>query len=77
MLEDNDSTNKVAVIEVDGIITTQFERGGYNMVELIQDEFKVAARDKRVKAVILKVNSPGGEVLASDDINKAIVNANG
>jgi protease-4 len=33
----------------------------------------VAARDGRVKAVILKVNSPGGEVLASDDINKAII----
>jgi len=60
------------VIEVDGIITSQFERGGYNMVELIQDQFKVASRDKRVKGVILKVNSPGGEVLASDDINKAI-----
>src|SRR5947209_13953196 len=72
ILEDNDSTNKLAVIEVDGIITSQFERGGYNMVELIQDQFKVASRDKRVKAVILKVNSPGGEVLASDDINKAI-----
>ena len=72
ILEDNDSTNKLAVIEVDGIITSQFERGGYNMVELIQDQFKVASRDKRVKGVILKVNSPGGEVLASDDINKAI-----
>ena len=72
ILEDNDSTNKLAVIEVDGIITSQFERGGYTMVELIQDQLKVAERDKRVKAVILKVNSPGGEVLASDDINKAI-----
>jgi protease-4 len=73
VIEDNDSTNKIAVIEVEGIITSQFERGGYTMVELIQDQLKVAARDKRVKAVILKVNSPGGEVLASDDINKAIV----
>src|SRR5436309_16125162 len=33
VLEDNDSTNKLAVIEVEGIISTQFERGGYNMVE--------------------------------------------
>jgi len=73
VMEDNDSTNKIAVIEVDGIITTQIERGGANMVELIQDQLKMAERDKRVKAVILKVNSPGGEVLASDDINRAIV----
>jgi protease IV len=72
LLEDNDSTNKIAVIEVDGIITSELARGGVTMVESIQDQFKVAARDRRVKAVILKVNSPGGEVLASDDINRAI-----
>jgi len=72
-LEENDTTNKIAVIEVDGIITAQLERGGATMVELIEDQFKVAARDSRVRAVILKVNSPGGEVLASDDINRAIV----
>src|SRR5439155_20059324 len=42
------------------------------MVEQIHDQLKVASRDKRVKSVILKVNSPGGEVLASDDINQAI-----
>jgi protease IV len=72
LIEDNDSTNKIAVVEVDGIITSGFERGGATMVDYIQDQFKVAARDRRVKAVILKVNSPGGEVLASDDINRAI-----
>ena len=73
VIEENDTTNKIAVVEVDGIITAQLERGGATMVEMIQDQFKVAARDARVKAVILKVNSPGGEVLASDDINKAII----
>jgi len=73
VVEENDTTNKIAVIEVDGIITAQLERGGATMVELIQDQFKVAARDANVRAVILKVNSPGGEVMASDDINRAIV----
>src|SRR5262245_15714229 len=42
------------------------------MVEFIQDQFKFAARDSRFKAVLLKVDSPGGEVLASDDIYRAI-----
>src|ERR1044072_7989892 len=51
VIEDNESTNKFAVIEVDGIITSGFERGGSTMVEMIQDQFKVAARDRRVKAV--------------------------
>ncbi|HMJ88356.1 MAG TPA: signal peptide peptidase SppA, partial [Candidatus Acidoferrum sp.] len=45
-----------------------YGRGGYTMVDLVEDQFARAAHDDRVKAVILKVNSPGGEVLASDDI---------
>jgi protease-4 len=42
------------------------------MVDFIEDQLKVAAKDDDVRAVILKVDSPGGEVLASDDIYKAI-----
>jgi protease-4 len=33
---------------------------------------KRADKDRRVKAVVLRVDSPGGEVLASDDISSAI-----
>ena len=38
------------------------------MVDVIKAQLKRAEEDDRVKAVILKVDSPGGEVLASDDI---------
>jgi protease-4 len=41
------------------------------MVDVIQAQLDRATDDKRVKAVILKVDSPGGEVMASDEINKA------
>jgi protease IV len=72
-LEDNGSKNKILVIPIDGVISGQsMGRSGYNMVDLIEDEFARAAHDDRVKAVILKINSPGGEVLASDDIYKII-----
>jgi protease-4 len=75
ILEDNDSRNKIAVITVDGIITGQTaEQSGNSMVDVIKAQLDRAADDKRVKAVILKVDSPGGEVMASDEINKAIVN---
>jgi protease IV len=40
---------------------------------VIKAQLDRAADDKRVKAVILKVDSPGGEVMASDQINKVIV----
>ncbi len=73
ILEDNDSRNKIAVITVDGIISGHTGDGaGNNMVDLIKAQLDRAADDDRVKAVILKVDSPGGEVMASDQINKAI-----
>ncbi len=73
ILENNDSENKIAVITVDGIISGHnVDDDGNNMVDVIQAQLDRAADDKHVKAVILKVDSPGGEVMASDDIYKAI-----
>ncbi|MEI7535028.1 MAG: signal peptide peptidase SppA [Verrucomicrobiae bacterium] len=73
LLEDNDSQNKIAVITVDGIISGHdYDQSGNNLVDVIQAQLDRAADDRHVKAVILKVDSPGGEVLASDDIYKAI-----
>src|ERR1039457_6421530 len=48
------------------------DEAGNNMVEVIKAQLDRARDDRRVKAVILKVDSPGGEVLASDEIYKAI-----
>ena len=73
-LENNHSANKIAVIPIEGIITSAATDGmGYSMTHLIEDQLKLAGKDDSVKAVLLKVNSPGGEVLASDDIYTAIV----
>lgn len=73
VLENNKSQNKIAVITVDGIITSHdSDSMGNNMVKVIEAQLERARDDKKVKAVILKVDSPGGEVLASDDIYKAI-----
>ena len=72
-VENNDSPNKIAVITLDGIITSHdADPAGNNMIDVIQAQLDRARDDKRVKAVILKMDSPGGEVLASDDIYKAI-----
>jgi protease-4 len=74
ILKDNDSRYKIAVITVNGVIaggTT--DQDGNNMVDLIKAQLDRAKNDDRVKAVILKVDSPGGEVMASDQINKLIV----
>ena len=73
LLQDNNSQNKIAVITVDGIISGHnYDQSGNNLVSVIRAQLDRASNDKRVKAVILKVDSPGGEVMASDQINRAI-----
>jgi len=71
--EDHGASSKIAVVEVSGLITDRaLDQGGYNMVDVIKAQLKRAEEDEKVKAVILKVDSPGGEVLASDEISRAI-----
>jgi protease-4 len=72
-LESNQSRDKIAVIPVEGLIMSAGVVSGHrDMVKLIEDQLKMAAADGSVKAVLLRVDSPGGEVLASDDIARAI-----
>ncbi len=73
-VEQNGSGNKIAIIDVEGIISSMaMGYRGRNMVELIADQLEMAANDSAVKAVILNVDSPGGEVMASDDISRALL----
>jgi protease-4 len=73
VIEDNDSRNKIAVVTVDGVIaggaTTP---DGLTLPDLVRHQLERAADDKHVKAVLLKVDSPGGEVLASDEIYREL-----
>jgi protease-4 len=73
VIEDHNAAGKIAVVRVEGIITDQgIDQAGNSMVDIIRAQLNRAKKDNRVKAVLLKVNSPGGEVLASDEINKAV-----
>ena len=43
VVEDNDSVNKIAIVPVEGIISSDFiDRGNYGMVEYIKDQLKMA-----------------------------------
>ncbi|MFC1636946.1 signal peptide peptidase SppA [Planctomycetota bacterium] len=63
-------TNKIAIIDVDGLLVNKQKRdlmrSGENPVSLFIEKLDKAARDKSVKAVVLRINSPGGTVAASD-----------
>lgn len=73
VLRQTNSDDKIAVITVDGVIGSGTdERTDMDLTDFISEQLSAAERDSDVKAVILKVDSPGGEVMASDDINSAI-----
>jgi protease-4 len=61
---------KVAIIEVEGMLMNAKSGGmlqpGENKVSRFTQELELAAKDPAVKAVVLRVNSPGGTVTASD-----------
>jgi protease-4 len=62
---------KVAVINVDGVLKNAREESllgtpGENPVSLFKEQLDKAADDGRVRAVVLRINSPGGGVTATD-----------
>lgn len=64
---------KIAVIPVQGVIhTAEQTEWGTSMVDDIKKALRAAAEDDEVKAVVLAVDSPGGEVTASDIIYNEI-----
>ncbi|MBI5683982.1 MAG: signal peptide peptidase SppA [Verrucomicrobia bacterium] len=74
---DAGAKEKVAVIYVQDLIS--FSAPGYSgeegMVGDIKEQLVKASRDENVKAIIVAIDSPGGEVTASDVIHHAIVTA--
>lgn len=62
---------KIALIDVDGLMRNSRDRSllgaeGDNPVVLFKEKLDRAADDPNVKAVVLRINSPGGGVTASD-----------
>ncbi len=72
--EAGNSHERVLILTVDGVISGDPIDGvGESLVDLIQHQLDKAAEEASIKGVILKVDSPGGEVLASDEIYLALV----
>lgn len=62
--------NKIAIIDVDGVIMnargSSLFGSGENPMSLFREKLETAADDPKVKAVVVRINSPGGAVTASD-----------
>ncbi len=68
--------DKVAVIDVTGLIVNASVPGilstSENPVGLLHEKLAAAERDPAVKAVILRINSPGGTVTATDAMYREV-----
>lgn len=71
----NSSSNKIAVIEIQGIIMQARGGGIYTIAdsENICEQLKYVAHDPSVKGVVIRLNTPGGEITASDVIHHQIL----
>lgn len=76
MVEPGSSNDRIAVIVMRGLISTSVPgQLADNMVDDMRMALQQARDDERVKAIVLEVDSPGGEVTASDVIYNAVVKA--
>ena len=68
---------KVLLLTIDGLISEHGKEGLLNTrpstVEVVAAQLKLARKDKDIKALVLKVDSPGGTVAASDVIYHEIM----
>src|SRR6266496_512710 len=67
------AAEKILMIDVSGIISEKGSDGGpfgasEDLVARLKEELNMAAEDSQVKALLLRINSPGGTVTASDVI---------
>src|SRR5437588_3041676 len=66
--------DKIAVITMRGLISSSLPG---NVTDSMVDDMRAALQqardDSRVKAIVLEIDSPGGEVTASDEIYSAVV----
>ncbi|MBL9114132.1 MAG: signal peptide peptidase SppA [Verrucomicrobiaceae bacterium] len=71
------SPDKIVQIDLDGIISSGEMPVGLlgheqSMVDSIKRQLNQAKSDAKVKGIVLRINSPGGEVTASDTIYAAV-----
>ncbi|HET9395493.1 MAG TPA: signal peptide peptidase SppA, partial [Nitrospiraceae bacterium] len=60
---------KVLLLDLSGVISSQDKEGWLpqpNLLATFKEELTKASKDEKVKAVVVRINSPGGTVNASD-----------
>jgi protease-4 len=67
-----DSEKKIAVVVAEGDIVRGSQPQGVVGAETMSGKLRTLALDKSVEAVVLRINSPGGEVFASEKVRREV-----
>jgi len=76
---EGDGSGKILLLDISGTISEQEKSGGLlgqpasSMVSIIRESLQKAGKDDRIVGLILRINSSGGTVTASDIIHHDIV----
>ena len=65
VVKEGPRTARIAIISIDGIIDDR-------QADNVYRQLKAAGEDKRIKGLIVRVNSPGGDVFASEEIYRQL-----
>ena len=74
VVEEGSAVEKILLIDIDGPISNRPKktlvgfRSDTGMVDRIREILKKAEKDKNIKGILLRINSPGGTVTSSDII---------
>ena len=63
--------DKILLMDISGVISSDNKDSFYTtpgMLATVKEELERAGKDERIKAIVLRINSPGGTVTASDII---------
>lgn len=68
---------KILLLEIDGLITEHerlglFDGSRESTVARVVEQLDLARRDRDIRAVLLRIDSPGGSASASDDVYRAL-----
>jgi protease-4 len=71
------ASDRIAIIDISGVIMNAHTPGlfseGEHPVSFLVEKLAAAEKDARVKAVVLRINSPGGGVTASDTMYEELL----
>ncbi|MBN1902053.1 signal peptide peptidase SppA [Candidatus Sumerlaeota bacterium] len=70
-------SDKILLVDISGFISSSESRGllgsSTNLVDDMKEILRMAEKDANIRALILRINTPGGEVTASDIIYEELM----